>query len=301
MVKIPKYQKDDIKKIAILQGGAWGDNINSTLMLKPIKEHFKNSILDIHTSNLYGNAFDNNPFVDHIIKHNVNSKNDAINLALSVPKLIADSNYDIISAPHPMYNPDKWTSIKHPEWGTNLILAWVRALEDMGVPCDNLETTLKLTDTEISNAKRLLNSIQNDNKNILMEIHGESGQTQWSPEWTKRVGEYLCDNSFNLLISHKDKRGDIEYLKNKFGKQVYWVGGLSIRECAEIFNNCHAFFSVSSGLSNACNTSWCKNDIKWIETVNSKTCSSSVIREHGKVFNHESNLDSFINMLKVII
>lgn len=296
-VEIPRYTHDETKKIAIIQGGAWGDNINSTLMLIPLKNHFKDSIIDIHTSNIYGNAFDNNPYVDNVLKHKCHDKNDAINLAKSLPSKLQESNYDIISTPHPVFNHDKWSSAQHPEWGENLIFAWVRAIEDLSVPYDKLETVLKLTDAEIKRANDKLNNIPKDKKKVLMEIHGESGQTPWNPHWTKTVGSYLCDRGCVLLISHKGMREDIKYLSDRYRSQIFYVGDLSIRECAEVFNNSDAFISVSSGLSNACNTNWCKKSVKWFEVVNSITCSSAAIRSDNKTFWHKG-LDGFIELLK---
>ena len=92
MTNIPKYQNDGITKIAIIQGGAWGDNINSTLMLKPLRTHFPDAIIDVHTSTNYGNAFHNNPYISNIIQHECHDKNSAINLAIAIPPHLVNSN-----------------------------------------------------------------------------------------------------------------------------------------------------------------------------------------------------------------
>lgn len=299
-MEIPKYDASSAtKKIAIIQGGAWGDNINSTLMLKPLKEHFGDAIIDVHTSNLYASAFGNNPYINKLIQHNAVSKNDAINIANTVPAMLHESNYDIVSAPHPMFNHEKWSSIKHPEWGCNLIFAWVRALEDLGVPYGELETILQLTEHEKNRADQFIDKLPKNRKNVLMEIHGESDQTPWDPHWTVIVGEYLCARNCNLLISHKDFRGDIAKLRDKSRSQIHWVGEYSIRECAQLFNRCDTFISVSSGLSNACNTNWCKSaSTKWIEVCNSRACSSAAIRDKDKIFWHNNDLEGFIKLLK---
>lgn len=281
-------------KIAIVQGGAWGDNINSTLMFKPIKDKYPECRLDVHTSTLYSSAFDNNPHIDNIITYETYDKNSSIDLARTLPERL---NYDIIKAPHPMFNPDKWSSALHQEWGENLIFSWVRALEEMDVEYKQLETVLRLTQDEIDRARRFLSSINNNRKNVLMEIFGESGQTFWDHTWTIAVGEHLAKNGHNVLISHKGMKGDIQWLKDRHSN-VHWIGDYSIRECAEIFNHCEGFISVSSGLSNACNTNWCKKDIKWFEVVNSITCSSAAIRKDGKSFIHSNDINAFINKLK---
>lgn len=283
------------RNIAIVQGGAWGDNINSTLMLKPIKRKYPNCNIDIHTSTLYKSAFTNNPYINKIVSYKASNKSAAINLGLSVPPKIR-STYSLVLSPHPALNPGKWSSSNNPKWGENLIFAWVRALEDNDIEYTNLETIMRLTDQEVNNAKKVINNIQG--KRALMEIDGESGQSPFNPQWTKSVGDFLCSIGYNLLISHKSKRRDIAELESRNKGKVHWVGKLSIRECAELFNSSDLFISVSSGLSNACNTSWCKNDIKWFEVVNSKTCSSSAIRESGKHFYHSSNLEGFMSLLK---
>lgn len=294
---IPKYAADgQTKKIAIVQGGAWGDNINSTLMLKPIKSHFEHCIIDIHTSMLYASAFHNNPYVNKVVVHVASNKNDSINLALSVPPLLKDSNYDLILAPHPVFNPDKWSCINHPEWGENLIFAWVRALENLEIPYGNsLETVLQLTNEEETHARnKIAPFINGAKKTNIMEIHGESGQTFWNHDWTQRVAKKLASLDQIVFISHNGLTDQIRQLQSQHPSNILYVGDLSIRECAYVFNHCDRFFSVSSGLSNACNTNYCKKSITWIETVNSLTCSSAAIRKENKIFWHDNNIDRFL-------
>lgn len=292
--EMPRYSDDDMIKIAVVQGGAWGDNINSTLMLKPLKEHYPNSVIDIHTSNIYHDAFKNNPLINKLIKHEVKSKNDAINLALSVPAMILQSNYDIVISHHPIFNTD-WSSKKHPEWGENLIFAWVRALENIDIACDSLETILQLLPEEIAKVDEFIKQIPGiDRFKNLIETHGESGQTFYNPLWTKTIIDKLASQNQIVFISKKGKSGEIIKLMEKYPNNVFFAGDLSIRECAELYNNCDRFFSVSSGLSNACNTNWCKNDIQWIEIVNSTVCSSAAVRSEGKTFWYENNLQKFL-------
>src|SRR5262249_27267709 len=130
MPEIPTYIKSDITRIAIIQPGCWGDNINSTLMLKPLKDRYINSTIDILTTTSYAFAFYNNPLIDKIIEFQSTSKNHALDHMFRIPDIIQHVGYDVIFNPHPMRNPDKWTSIHHGHLGTNLICAWVRALEE---------------------------------------------------------------------------------------------------------------------------------------------------------------------------
>jgi len=204
-----------------------------------------------------------------------------------------------------MVNPDKWTSTKTGTLGTNLICAWVRALEDADIPYTMpLESIMQLTTAEVDKVRRYCGAINMDRKNVLMEVHGESGQTFWTPHWTKIVGKALVNNpNVNLFISRRHNAEDVQELAGIAPGRVHFVGGLTLRECAELFNRCHAFFSVSSGLSNACNTNWCKKDIEWIETVNGDGNGGSVvhsapIRSEGKTFWYDNNLDAFVNMLR---
>lgn len=293
---IPKYEKNDQTKIAIVQGGAWGDNINSTLMLKPLKNKFENSIIDIHTSTLYASPFYNNSYINKIFEHQADNKPDAINLGLLIPPLLSDSNYDFILSPHPIFNGDKWSCIKHQEWGENLIFAWVRALEDIDVDYgDELETILCLTNEEINKVESLMKNFKSDTrfKNI-MEITGESGQTFWNHKWTEKVLNQLARKNEIIFLSNREKTGDLCSLQDKYPNNIIFIGDLSLRECAGVFNYCDRFFSVSSGLSNACNTNYCKKDIQWIEVVNSVTCSSKAIRSTGKEFWHLNDLNAFL-------
>lgn len=297
---MPTYAKSDTRmKIAIIQTGSWGDNINSTLMLRPIKKKFGSSVIDVYTSTLYGSAFHNNSYINNLIEYRADTKNDALHLTLTIPEQLVGRNYDLILSSHPMFNHGNWNSINHPELGDNLIYAWVRALEHNNIPYDMpLETILELTRKEIENVLEYMYNIRPATRNILMEVSGESGQTFWNPNWTIEVSKYLLDGNTNLFISRKNDSDDIQELERWAPNNVFFVGHLTIRECAELFNHCQVFFSVSSGLSNACNTNWCKKDIKWFETVNSPAVTSAPVRSSGKVFWYKDDIGAFISMLK---
>lgn len=297
---IPTYGKSDKPKIALVQPASYGDNINSTLMLKPLKDHYGDCIIDVHTSTKYGGVFANNPYINKLVYHAAVTKQEALHLNHVIPNKIKGSNYTEILIPHPMINPGCWNSSWNPGLGENLILAWVHALEKLGVKYElPLETIINLNDEEVRKVENYVSHVpmMKERRNVLMEIHGESGQTFWNENWTLGVGEYLMDGKTNLFISHFEQRADIVKLQDKYRGQVHWVGKLSLRECAGLFNHCDAFFSVSSGLSNACNTKMCRNDVKWFEVVNSLTCSSAPIRSEGKVFWHEDNIAKFKLML----
>lgn len=300
--EFPLYGSDEKRcKIALIAPGSYGDNINSTLMLKPLFAKYNKPLIDVYSSSLYGSAFENNHYVNKLIVYGAYTKNDALHLVHVVPNEIKDRGYDIICNPHPMINPDKWTSIKHPELGTNLILAWVRALENLDVPYDlPLETILNLTAEEVGRVNRLRHSIPSmgSSRNVLMEVSGESGQTFWDHRWTMAVADHLLSGNTNLFISRRDNGSDVEALKQRAPNRVHFVGNLTIRECAELFNYCNIFFSVSSGLSNACNTNWCKKDIKWVETTSGDGATSAPIRKDGKLFWHVNDLKQFLSMLK---
>lgn len=296
---LPSYKKDDgRKKIAIIQTGSWGDNVNSTLMLLPIKGKWPNSVIDVYTTTIYGSAFHNNPYIDNLVHYEAYSKHDALHFMNIVPQEIDHIGYDLIFNAHPMINADKWTALKSP-LGTNLICAWVRALEDLDIEYTlPLTTILKLTEGEAHKVNEYWKTVPKRPRNVLMETYGESGQTFWNHEWTIKVGQHLLDGKTNLFISRKEKDADCLKLEQHAPGFVHHVGGLSIRECAHLFNKCSHFFSISSGLSNACNTNWCKNDIVWIETTAGDGCTSAPVRKDGKVFWHKNDLKMFMSMLR---
>lgn len=299
----PSCNDDNKTKIAIIQTGCWGDNINSTLMLKPLREHWPNSVIDVHTSTIYSSAFYNNPYVDKTYQHKASDKQSALHLTLILNEAAKNRGYDHVLSPHPMFNPEMRCSQTHPELGENIILAWVRAIEDIGVPYTiPLTSVLRLTTQEIEKVSEFCQTIpsMSEKRNVLMEVHAESGQTFWNHDWTLAAGEHLLtDKNTNIFISRREVTHDIQQLRDRAPDRVHFVGHLSIRECAELFNRCQVFLSISSGLSNACNTDWCKNDIKWIETVNSAAITSAPIRSDGKIFWHDNNIERFIKMLEV--
>ena len=288
-------------KIAIVQLGSFGDNINSTLMIAPIKAKYPDSKLTIHTASKYESAFWRCPGVDEIIKHHADTKDATFNLYNTVPALVKSMGYDLVMVPAPILHPGEWSSLKHPELGTNLILSFVRDLERHDISYElPLKTVLRLTPQEYLKAQEFCKHLPPNRRNVLMEVHAESGQTFWNANWTIEVGKHLLKKPTNLLISRAFSGHDVTALQNSCPphSSVYCLHGHSLRECAEIFNHCEAFLSVSSGLSNACNTDHCKTDIDWIETVNSDTVNSAPIRSAKKMFVYKNDISNFIKILR---
>lgn len=288
----------DKATIAIIQPGCWGDNVNSTLMLKPIKNKYPDSQIDLYTTDPYLSAFINNPYIDHIISVDSSGKNQCLNFMFTYDELLLHTHYDLKLNGSPLHNPGGW-ACKYSELGENLILSWANILDniniDYGLP---LETILRLTEQEVDHANSFFDTHTSGHSGpfILMEVEGESGQSFWNHDWTESICNYLISqHSATVFISKRLRTGEIVNLQQKHGNKVVFSGDLSIRECAQIFNRCDAFFSVSSGLSNACNTNWCKKDGKWIEVTNSRACSSAPIRSEGKLFWHKNDLNAFIN------
>lgn len=296
---IPHYTGGDgITRIALIQPASYGDNINSTLMFKPLKKHYGNMTLDIYTAQNYASAFINNPYVHKIIEFPAANKDQALDLLKVIPSLVQDKGYHKVFCPHPMIHGDKWTSFRHPSLGTNLINAWVRALEEESIDYEMpLETILALTQQEVDNVNAFCSRIDMNKRNVIMETESLSGQSFWNLEWTNTVGHHLLRGDTNLFLSRQRAGPDVEALRRHAPGHTHFAGSLTVRECAELFNRCDIFFSVSSGLSNACNTNWCKKDKKWIETITSDAVSSAPIRREGKIFWTHDNLNGFINML----
>lgn len=301
MQPLPTYGEGGPYKICIIQPGSYGDNINSTLMLIPMRKKWPDATIDVYTTTQYETAFHNNPSISNLYSFQSSGKEHSLNFVHIIPNEVKDRGYNLILNPHPMINGDKWTSIKHGEFGTNLICAWVRQLEHNDIEYDvPLTTILRLTQDEIDRVNAYCKPIPMAGaRNILIECGHESGQSHWTENWTSRVTEYLMTHSnTNVFLSIASDGGMVHELLKKYKGRVWFAGGLSIRECAELYNRCNAFFSVSSGLSNACNTNWCKKDIKWIESINSEAVSSAPIRKEGKIFFYQNDIDRLIEIIK---
>src|SRR5258708_2464390 len=117
-------------KIAIVSLASFGDNTNSTLMFKPITDHFDNCELHVHTSTFYEAAYHNNPYVDKLVTYQAQSKQQCFNLYNTVPDIVRKLGYDKVFVPAPILLPTKRNSLLHPEFGENLITTFVRVLED---------------------------------------------------------------------------------------------------------------------------------------------------------------------------
>lgn len=284
-------------KIAIIQPGCFGDNVNSTLMFKPIKDKYPTSEIDIFTAERYHQPFLLNPYINNIIKLPSKNKNDALNLIYT----IAPSNYDLIIKSHPLINKT-WSSHKHPELGENLILSWVNWLERHDINYDYpLKTDLILSEEEEKTAKEFLDKhIHPQDKKgiILIEAEGESGQSFWDWRWTEKVTNTLHQMGYVVLINNVKEASVAQQLQLNHKNRTTWVGNLSLRTVTSIYDHCDCFISVSSGLSNACNTQQRSTKPKWIEVVNSLACSSNVVGSKEKLFWLENNLEKFINKIK---
>lgn len=287
-------------KIAIIQPACFGDNINSTVMLIPIKTKWPDAHITMHTTDLYQSAFKNNPYINETILYPATNKNGALDYIYKIHKQL--TGYDIIFNPHPMGNPDKWTTTKS-DVGTNIISAWLRALEDKDIPYSRpLKTILNLTPEENIKVSTYISTIKEftNKPKVLIETGAESGQSQFNNDWMKQISKYFIDKGYNIFISRKNKDQDIVKLE-KQSNLVHFVGELSLRETAGLYNHMDVFISTGSGLSCACNTQNMKTTVKWFEVVNSTSIDTSPIRTENKKFWYDNNIDGFINMINQTI
>lgn len=288
-------------KIAFVQTASWGDCVNSTLMFKPIKAKWPGCRLDVHTTTMYGSAYDHNPDIDGLIKHPVHHKDSAFNLYNTLPQQLRD--YDKVMVPAPILWPNRRDSLRHPEYGPNLWCTFLRALEEDGIdyPMPPV-SVLRLTNSEVEQA-RATAAVGAGKRCLLMEVEGLSGQTYWNDAWTDTVGTYLLGRpDVCLFISKRTSTPAIQRLQvpRNNGSRAIFVGHLSLREGAELYNHCHAFLSISSGLCNACCTDWCRRDVLWLEAVNSPSVTSVVFRSDNKHFWYDNNVDGYLRLLTAV-
>lgn len=283
-------------KIAIVQTGCYGDNVNSTLLIKPLKNKYPDSIIDIYTVERYADPYKNNPNINQIFTTQINEKNEALNAI----NTIKTAGYDITIRNHPLFNKN-WSSHKHPELNENIILSWVNWLEANDIDYEYpIKTELHLTDQEKEEAQNFYNNLNRNRKGVvLIEAESESRQSFWDANWTDQITKHLVNLGYIVLINSIREQNLAKELERYNANKIKWVGDHSIRTCAGIYDHCDVFISVSSGLSNACNTNQrTHNNKKWIEVVNSLVCSSKAVgpTDH-KTFWHNNNLNEFTQYL----
>ena len=285
-------------KIAIIQTGCWGDNVNSTLMFAPIRRKYPDSTINVFTAERYHTPFVRNPHINEIIKLPSSSKNDALHLMNTVKP----TGYDLVIRNHPMLNKT-WSSHKNPQLGENLILSWVNWLETNDVQYEMpLTTDLILSDEEQRAPIEFIEKLSKDRKGIvLIEAESESGQSFWNGQWTDVVARKLQTMGYIILINSVREASLAQNLQIMTNNRIVWVGNHTLRTIAAFYDHSDAFISVSSGLSNACNTQQRKIIRNWIEVVNSLTCSSNVIRSTGKTFWHDNDLNKFCDWIANIL
>ena len=212
--------------------------------------------------------------------------------------MINPKGYDLIVRNHPMYNKN-WSSKLHPELGENLILSWVNWMEENNIEYEYpLKTDLFLAEEETRAPTEFIEKLPKDRKGIiLIEAESESGQSFWNGQWTDVIAKKLHTMGYIVLINSVKEAPLAKNLQTTTGNRVIWMGDYTLRTMAAFYDHSDAFISVSSGLSNACNTQQRKIIPTWIEVVNSLTCSSNVIRSTGKTFWHDNNLQNFCDFI----
>lgn len=288
-------------KIAIVQYGSLGDCINSTLMFGPLRAHYGADVdIDVHTASIYRPAFDHNPLITRTIGYPAASKRDAFAL-YNTPR---PTGYDLVLTPAPILRPvvDR-CSLRYPQLGHNIILSFARALDDLGVFYSlPLQTTLVLTDAERTTAIAYLSKIicrHAKRRFYLIEAGAESGQTFVDDMWLYNLIGFLCRrNDAICVVSCKKLGPTLQRLLSH--NKIAWVGALSVREVSVLFDQCAAFFSISSGLANACNVHGRRRDVPWFEVVNDATCSTAPIYNLGRTYWYRNDLAAFLAHLETV-
>ncbi len=186
----------------------------------------------------------------------------------------------------------------------NIPLAFIPK-HTVGAPTiDEWHPYLCFTEQEDENADRFMSGLPEGRLNVMMETFCKSGQSNWTQNDT-RVVMNICrkeGGACNFLFASKagfaKSRHPITGLDKK---DVFYCGDdFTIRQIIPVFNRCHLFIGISSGLSVATCAWQALPDVRRVEYVYHRRFSSSAYMARGP-WSMSTNKSKFFQLLRTAV
>ncbi len=272
--------------------GSNGDILNSTPIAKHLKITNPNEKIIWLTREKYTHCIKNNPFIDEIrtVDEKIFNKVNNVNLTFYYENLIKKSNLkeDInVRFLAPYYMFDKINMLDYSL--LQIIKNITSGIKDWS--CEFIPNVF-LSEEEKQEAKNFIASIDNKNKNILIEYESFSQQSEFSEEYFEELAQIIQNKKYNLIFTGLRLP---EYLK-KYKLNVFHYTG-SFMSNAELYNLCDIFIGVSSGISCLTHSDYCDINKLRIEIVRGQHW-STMEWKHTKNKTIVFSKNNFINTIK---
>lgn len=268
------------KEIAIAIFHGLGDCINSTTMLKPIREVYPTRPIIWISSEAYAPIAHNNPLIDEVI---------------SVPGNVwaADNKYEHFATKYrTLLQPAPY---RHRASENNILLESYqeRIFKFTQRPLSVFEPLLYMTQGEIDQANTWLTK-KKVNNYVMLETNFTSSQSFWGSDYTVEAIKILDSKGYTILLTHPVESKLDEY--NQYGRVLCLDVGF--RLMPYFYNNAKGFVGVSSGISCAVHTHQCRKDIPHLEFVRGEHWCTRLYPKDNKVISFKKEMEHVKSLIR---
>jgi hypothetical protein len=243
---------------AIIIFHAAGDILNATLVSAQLRRNHPEYYIVFITCERYKNLLDHNPDIDQLIA----LAGDPASLDLDMPAIKTYHRWVEVFTPAAYFSPglaQGWTINRVTREPVGI------ALTDCRLP------VLVLSDVERDEARVWWSTLPRGRK-VLIETEFNSSQSPWNDDFVEALGTMLGPLGVIFIFTAFNRPPFFDDFQLRFGNAVWCA--LPFRLNVELFNLTDAYLGVSSGISVAISSNWCRRDIPWIEVC------------HGPIWSH---------------
>lgn len=272
-----QINRNNIKKILIIQTAFIGDVVLITPLIRETKKIFSNVLVDVMVIPQAANLLENNPYVNSVIKFD-KRKNKFFSFFQTLA-LLKNNKYDIAISPHSSFTSAllmllagikyrvgfaRWTSqnmLTHRLPHLKKTLKIKKNLHLLSIFTDeelSIQTELFPTQEMFSKADNLLKQLYNSTRKIIAVAPGSNWFTKrWPTKHYKELVKKLNGENYGIVFIGSDIEREIcENIKpnNNF---INLAGKLNLLESAAVIDRCDLMICNDSGamhLANAVKT-----------------------------------------------
>jgi hypothetical protein len=243
---------------AIIIFHAAGDILNATLISAQLRRDHPDYYIVFITCARYRTLLDHNPDLDQVIA----LVGEPAALDLDIPAIKAYQPWVEVFVPAAYFSPrlaQGWS-----------IYRVTREPVGITLQADSLPV-LVLSEAEQKAARAYWATLPPGPK-LLIETEFNSNQSPWNDDYVEALGEILAPLGIIFIFTALNRPPFLDDFQQRFG-HAFWCS-LPFRLNVELFNLADALIGVSSGISVAVSSGWCRRDTPWIEIC------------HGQLWSH---------------
>lgn len=168
-------------------------------------------------------------------------------------------------------------------------------LAPRGYKCNNIKPDLYISDDEIDSSIRFISN--HKGPKALIELFSYSKQTAFTMQWFRKASAYLIDKGFHILVPCSPTEAKLVPKHDK----ITCLDNFTVRQCGFLVNFCQIMLSVSSGVSHACSSNLAKEQLVWVESINTEHFSTRPYGIPNRVYHVGTEFDDYFKLLKSVI